>query len=202
MRPSCPWRGRCSRCRPAAWFCPSGLSRPARPASANANRTAPFTAASASSVSACAVRITGQTPPISASAISKAASAFMRRSSRIASASSLFTAAAWPWSLRSAAKCCSGFARSSRRSRSGSRTDQFPKIRRAFGQEFTSVLIDRSLGKDTFEGFEVGRRYLGQPVGYARPSRSGSLNRGAVFIRSASAAPLAAAALPICGRPS
>src|SRR5512144_2305574 len=46
--------------------------------------------------------------------------------------------------------------------------DQFPKIRRAFGQRVHKRADDRPLGKQTFEGFGVGRRYPGQPVGYTQ----------------------------------
>ena len=74
--------------------------------------------------------------------------------------------------------------------------DQIPKIRRAFGQRLHKRADDRPLGKQTFEGFGVR-----PPIRSASQSdtrnfaTSGSLNRGAVLIRSASAAPLAAAAL-------
>ena len=75
---------------------------------------------SASSVSARVARITGQTPPMSASAISSAASDFIRRSSRIALSSSLVAATARAVSFSSAAKCASGSASRMRRERAGS----------------------------------------------------------------------------------
>ena len=47
--------------------------------------------------------------------------------------------------------------------------DQIPKIRRAFGQRLHKRADDRPLGKQTFEGFGVGRRCPRQPFGYAQP---------------------------------
>ena len=74
--------------------------------------------------------------------------------------------------------------------------DQIPKIRRAFGQRVHKRADDRPLGKQTFEGFGVGRRCTPASHSDTRNlATSGSLNRGAVVIRSASAAPLVAAAL-------
>src|SRR4029078_1348169 len=46
---------------------------------------------------------------------------------------------------------------------------QIPKIRRAFGQGVHKRADDRLLGKQTFEGFGVCRRYIGQPGRYAGP---------------------------------
>src|SRR6185369_16859528 len=48
-------------------------------------------------------------------------------------------------------------------------SDQFPKIRRAFGQRVHEGADDRPLGKQTFEGFGVGRRCTRKPFGYAQP---------------------------------
>ena len=77
-------------------------SRPARAALAKQNLAAASTAVSARSVRARAARIIGQAPPISASAMSSAASLFMRRSNRIASTSSLHVATARAFWLRRA----------------------------------------------------------------------------------------------------
>jgi hypothetical protein len=100
----------------------AGLSRPRAAASRSMKRTAARTAVSASSVTACVTCITGQTPPISAKAMSSAASAFMRRNSRIASDSSLEAATALSAFASSSARCASGVELSSTSSRSGSAT--------------------------------------------------------------------------------
>ena len=95
---------------------PAARARPRAAESAPRRRPA----VSATSVSARVARITGQTPPISANAMSSAASAFIRRSSRIASASSLVAATALPAFASNSARCSSGSELSSDSSRSGS----------------------------------------------------------------------------------
>jgi hypothetical protein len=77
-------------------------------------------AVSATSVSARAACITGQTPPMSASAIKSAASAFIRRKSRMAAASSLAAAAALPDFAKSSVRRTPGSASRIASSRSGS----------------------------------------------------------------------------------
>ena len=86
-RPSCPWRARSGRCPlPGDRDRAADAGRARLPGAADS--AAPIcTEATARSVSAAVTCITGQTPPMSHSAISSAASAFMRRSSCIASAS-------------------------------------------------------------------------------------------------------------------
>jgi len=77
-------------------------------------------AASANSVSARVTRSTGQTPPMSARAISSAASALPRRRARIAWSSLSAVSPARSTSAISAANCASGSDSSTARKRSGS----------------------------------------------------------------------------------
>ena len=146
-------------------------------------------------MSAWAACITGHAPPISASAINNAPSAFIRRSCRIAPASSLLTAAASPWSVRSDAKCCSGFARNNRRNRSGSRAVKSQRYGELSAREATSVPITGRSENRLLRDLESADGTLSSQSDTRSLAVSGSLNRGAVVIRSASAASLAAAAL-------
>ena len=98
--------------QPVSRCCGStGRSLPRSAASASRKRTAAPSAVSATSVSAWVTRASGQAPPMSASAISSAASAFMRRRIRISGSRPEAAAAAARVAPSSAASSSSGSLR-------------------------------------------------------------------------------------------
>ena len=153
----------------------AGLSRPRAAASRSRKRTAARMAVSASSVSAWVARITGHTPPMSASAIRSAASAFVRRNSRIASASSLVASTAFSALVSSAARCWSGSALSSDSNRAGSATARSQR----YGEPSDSPTSSAS----TF-GAAASRRFSALPSALRPISVSHSATRAFAALRS------------------